>query len=399
MLAVIPKLATAVNPRLGRIGPGAIRAFDNQISQIPGLIKLTLGEPDFAVPGHVKRAAVQSIEADDSHYGPTAGKLRLREAIAVDLWNSRGVHYDPASEIVVTDGATEALAATIMGLFGPGDQVLIPTPAFSLYLPLVQLAGATPVMIDTSEDGFLLTAARLTTAIEAAGGAVRGLIFNDPVNPTGQVYPAELIDQLAAVLAKHHLLVVTDEIYRDLTYDRQPASLASRLANQTILVSGMSKSHAMTGYRLGYLAGPAALVQQVTKLHGLLVTTVNNAAQAAALEGVRSGKADPANFRTAYRKRRNLVARRLRAARIDFSPPAGAFYLFMRIPAAYGQDDRAFALDLAQTARVGLIPGSAFGAGGQGYVRLSYAAATDQLQTGLDRLIAFVEQVNKQKGR
>ena len=387
-------LATLTNLRnqlLDTVAPSAIRSFDNQISSIPGIIKLTLGEPDFNVPEHVKAAAIKSIEENDSHYAPASGKPELRQAISDYLKDSRGVTYNPADEVLVTVGATESLASITYGILNPGDKVLVPTPAFSLYFALVKMAGADPVMIDTSNDGFQLTAQRLEAEIEAAGDQVKAVLLNYPNNPTGRTFTKTELEDLAAVLKNHELLVIADEIYSDLTYDQDHYSLATLLPEQTLLVSGLSKSHAMTGYRMGYVAGPAGIMRSVAQIHSYLVVCVNDATQAAAVEALNNGREDPLVFKKAYKKRRDYIIEKMTKMGFQIATPQGAFYVFAKIPDQFGKDDFKFALDVAKQAQVGLIPGSVFGAGSDGYVRLSYAASDENIKVAMERLATYME--------
>ncbi|EHS87514.1 Amino acid aminotransferase [Limosilactobacillus gastricus PS3] len=387
-------LATLTNLRnqlLDTVAPSAIRSFDNQISSIPGIIKLTLGEPDFNVPEHVKAAAIKSIEENDSHYAPASGKPELRQAISDYLKDSRGVTYNPADEVLVTVGATESLASITYGILNPGDKVLVPTPAFSLYFALVKMAGAEPVMIDTSNDGFQLTAQRLEAEIEAAGDQVKAVLLNYPNNPTGRTFTKTELEDLAAVLKNHELLVIADEIYSDLTYDQDHYSLATLLPEQTLLVSGLSKSHAMTGYRMGYVAGPAGIMRSVAQIHSYLVVCVNDATQAAAVEALNNGREDPLVFKKAYKKRRDYIIEKMTKMGFQIATPQGAFYVFAKIPDQFGKDDFKFALDVAKQAQVGLIPGSVFGAGSDGYVRLSYAASDENIKVAMERLATYME--------
>ncbi|GHV97185.1 aminotransferase [Lactobacillus nasalidis] len=393
MPEVDPSLRALGNQALSRIAPSAIRAFDDEISQVPGIIKLTLGEPDFAVPEHVKRAAIRGIEADDSHYGPSKGKLALRQAISNYLADTRKVSYDPETEIIVTDGATEAVTASLLGLLNPGDKVLVPTPVFSLYFTNIEMAGGEVVMIDTSATGFNLTPERLEEEILAAGDRAKAVMLNYPCNPTGRTYSKEELTALAAVIKKHHLLAICDEIYSELTYDQEHFSLASLLPGQVILISGLSKSHAMTGYRLGYIAAPAELLPNVAKAHSFMVTCVDNIAQDAAIEALTNGLDDPKAFKEAYRRRRDFMVENLTKLGFEMAVPDGAFYIFAKIPEKFGSDDFAFAEDVAKKAGVGLIPGSVFGKGSAGYVRLSYAAADDKLSQVIDRLRDYVSKL------
>lgn len=380
-----------VNNRVNSLPPAQIRAFDDEISNVPGIVKLTLGEPDFNVPNHVKAAAVESIEDNDSHYSASRGTIALRKAICDYLVRTRGVNYDPANEVIVTVGATEAITATTFALLNPGDKVIIPSPIFSLYFPSVSLTGAEPVAVDTTSDGYLLTADRLEKELASNGDQVKAIVLNYPNNPTGRTYSRDELADLARVIKAHHLIAIVDEIYSELVYDQPFASLASLIPEQTVLINGLSKSHAMTGYRLGYLAAPVELITQISKMHSFMVTCPNDTAQAAALEALTNGQDDPQHFRKHYQARRDRLVSAMRAAGFEFAIPNGAFYLFVRIPAEYGDDDFQFARDLAHQAKVGVIPGSAFGPGGEGHIRLSYAAADESIDLAIKRITAFMK--------
>lgn len=393
----MPKLATqlssTINNQLAAVPPAQIRAFDEEVSAVPGLVKLTLGEPDFAVPGHVKNAAIKSIQSDDSHYSPSKGKIELRKAISKYLEKSRHIHYDPATEIVVTIGATEAVTATTFAMLNPGDKVIIPTPAFSLYFPSVSLPGAKPIKVNTAADDFLLSAERLAEVLAKEGSAVKAVILNYPNNPTGRSYSEEELKALAKVIEEHHIYAIVDEIYSSLMYDQPFHSLATLLPEQTILISGLSKSHAMTGYRLGYVAAPAEFIANMSKMHSFMVTAPNDTAQAAAVEALENGDDDPKLFKQAYRKRRDRLATAMKEMGFEIALPDGAFYIFAKIPVQFGSDDLAFARKLAHEAKVGVIPGKAFGPGGEGYIRLSYAAADEAIETAISRLNEFMKKL------
>lgn len=397
----MPELPSAfknvVNQRVNQLPPAQIRAFDDEISAIPGIVKLTLGEPDFNVPDHVKQAAIQSIQEDDSHYSASRGTLPLRKAIVNYLKRTRQVQYDPANEVIVTVGATEAITATTFALFNPGDKVIVPTPTFSLYFPSVSLTGAKPIKVDTSADGFLLTADRLEQVLTKEGDQVKAVILNYPNNPTGRSYSQEEINALAAVCKQHHLLAIVDEIYSELMYDQSFYSLATALPEQTILISGLSKSHAMTGWRLGYVAAPDAIINQVSKMHSFMVTAPNDTAQAAALEALTNGNQDPVQFRQHYQRRRDQLSAAMRQLDFTIAVPDGAFYIFAKIPEQFGDDDFRFARELAHQAKVGVIPGHAFGPGGEGHVRLSYAASDQAIKLAIQRLNNYMTQLNEGK--
>ncbi len=385
------KLSEVVNKNVAAVSPSGIREFDQEISAIPGIIKLTLGEPNFDVPQHVKQAAIDSINENKSHYSVNKGILELREGISRYLDRSTGVHYDPKTEIVVTIGATEAIFSTITSMLNPGDKVIVPTPAFALYFPVVEIAGGELITIDTSDDGFLLTAEKLQAALDENGDSVKAIILNYPSNPTGATYSAQQLQSLANVIKQHGLFVVADEIYSELTYGVEHVSIAKMLPGQTIVINGLSKSHAMTGYRIGYFAGPADFVANATKMHAFAVTSPSNPAQYAAKEAYENGLEDPVSMRQAYQKRRDYVADRLQKMGLSIVLPQGAFYIFAQIPAGLPQDSVTFATDLAKKAKVGVTPGSAFGPGGEGYVRLSYAASDEDLKQAMDRMADYLQ--------
>ncbi|WP_283582760.1 aminotransferase class I/II-fold pyridoxal phosphate-dependent enzyme [Limosilactobacillus difficilis] len=395
----MPQLAEdlnkTVNDRITKMQISGIRAFDGMCSKIPGILKLTLGEPDFNTPEHVKQAAIDGIKNNDSHYSVNRGKIELRQAIASYIKRSRGIDYDPETEIIVTIGGTEALTSTMMAMLNPGDKVIIPTPVFSLYFPIVEITGAKPILVNTASDDFNLTPERLEDEIAKAGDGVKAVMLNYPTNPTGRTYTKEQIQALAAVIKKHHLFAVVDEIYSSLIYGgRKHYSMATEMPERTILVSGLSKSHAMTGYRLGYICGPAKFVNEAGKIHSYLVTTATDASQDAAIEALNNGDEDPIKMRAEYEKRRDYLEAALRKLGFEMATPEGAFYMFAKIPAQYGTDDLKFATDLAKQAKVGLIPGNVFGPGGEGYVRLSYAASDADLHEAVKRISAFMEHLN-----
>lgn len=380
-----------VSHKLDALQPSGIREFNKEVSKIPGIIKLTLGEPDMATPEHVKQAAIRSIEEDDSHYAPQMGKPELLEAISDYIQNTRDVHYDPQTEIIATVGATEALDATLFAILNTGDKVVVPTPIFSLYFPLIEMTGATVVQVDTSADNFVLTPERLEEVLEEEGKGVKAVILNYPSNPTGREYPQEVLAGLAEVIKKHHLYAIADEIYSELVYGVEHYSIATMIPERTIFISGLSKSHAMTGYRLGYVAAPAKIMANISKMHAFLVTTVTNNVQVAAAEALTNGLDDPLEFRKIYQHRRDLLVAGLKKLGFEMLTPEGAFYLFAKIPTQFGTDDVAFAKQLAKEAKVGVTPGSAFGKGGDGYVRLSYASSDENLTEAIKRISEFLD--------
>ncbi|MBB1078327.1 aminotransferase class I/II-fold pyridoxal phosphate-dependent enzyme [Limosilactobacillus sp. STM2_1] len=383
-----------VSHKLDALAPSGIREFNKEVSKIPGIIKLTLGEPDMATPEHVKQAAIKSIEKDDSHYAPQMGKPELLDAISAYIQKTRNVYYDPQSEIIATVGATEALDATLFSLLNTGDKVVVPTPVFSLYFPLIEMTGATVVQVDTSADNFVLTPERLEKVLAKEGKGVKAVILNYPSNPTGREYPKEVLEGLASVIKEHHLYAIADEIYSELVYGVKHYSIATIIPERTIFISGLSKSHAMTGYRLGYIAAPAKIMTNISKMHAFLVTTVTNNVQAAAAEALTNGLNDPVEFRKIYQHRRDLLVAGLKDLGFEMLTPEGAFYLFAKIPTQFGKDDVTFAKQLATQAKVGVTPGSAFGKGGAGYVRLSYASSDENLTESLKRIGKFLNHLS-----
>lgn len=380
-----------INPRLLEVSASGVRSFDAMVSNVPGVVKLTIGEPDLNVPEHVKKAANTSITDNDSHYAPQNGTKAFRDAIVNYLHRTRGLNYDPEKEVVVTIGATEAISSTFFSILKPGDKVIIPTPEWSLYFPLAELAGAKPVLVDTSADNFVMTPEHLEQVIAKEGPSVKAILLNYPNNPTGREYPEDVLRGLAKVIEAHNLFCVADEIYSDLVYNGTHFSIANVIQDRTVLISGLSKSHAMTGYRLGYLCAPAELAAQIEKMHALMVTAVNDSAQAAGAEALNNGAMDPVESSKIYIERRDYLSQVLNEIGMPPVSPDGAFYLFAKIPESFGDDDLNFATRLAKEGKVGCVPGSYFGNGGGGYVRFSYAASMDTIQEAAKRLKAFVE--------
>lgn len=374
---------------LEKIPSSGIRAFAQRIDDIPDLIKLTLGEPDLNTPEHVKQAAVQSILANDSHYSDQRGTLQLRQAISNYLQRKQNLTYDPKSEIIVTVGATEALTAIALSLFQPGDQIIVPTPSYALYFPLIQYTQAELVAINTASTDFVLTPQALENTLQEHPQA-KAILLNYPTNPTGREYSEKVLKQLVPIIRQSHLYVISDEIYSELTYDCPHVSIARYLPERTLLVNGVSKSHAMTGYRIGYLAGPETLINLIAKMHAFMITAPSNPAQAAAAEALENGDQDPVDSRHIYQKRRDYIVQALNEMGLQTMPGEGAFYVFAKIPAQYKNDDEAFALDLAHKAKVGGTPGKSFGPGGEGYIRFSYAASDADLRKAMSRIQKFL---------
>lgn len=386
-------LTKRFNKNLDKIEVSLIRQFDQSISSISGVLRLTLGEPDFTTPDHVKEAAKAAIDANESHYTGMSGLLELRQAASQFVNEKYNLSYDPETEILVTIGATEALSATLTAILEEGDKVLLPAPAYPGYEPIVNLVGAEIVEIDTTENDFVLTPEMLEKAILKQGNQLKAVILNYPANPTGVTYSREQMAALADVLKKYDVFVVCDEVYSELTYTEQPhVSIAEFLPEQTIVINGLSKSHAMTGWRLGFTFAPAAFTAQLIKSHQYLVTAANTMAQFAGVEALTAGKDDAELMKREYIERRDYIIEKMTELGFKIIKPDGAFYIFAKIPAGYNQDSFAFLKDFAQKKAVAFIPGAAFGQYGEGYVRLSYAASMDTIKEAMKRLEEYMEE-------
>ncbi|SIA77809.1 aspartate/tyrosine/aromatic aminotransferase [Mycobacteroides abscessus subsp. abscessus] len=386
-------LTKRFNKQLDKIQVSLIRQFDQAISEIPGVLRLTLGESDFTTPDHVKEAAKRAIDQDQSYYTGMSGLLTLRQAASDFVKEKYQLDYNPENEILVTIGATEALSATLTAILEEGDKVLLPAPAYPGYEPIVNLVGAEIVEIDTTENGFVLTPEMLEKAILEQGDKLKAVILNYPANPTGITYSREQLEALAAVLRKYEIFVVCDEVYSELTYTGENhVSLGTMLRDQAIIINGLSKSHAMTGWRLGFIFAPANFTAQLIKSHQYLVTAANTMAQHAAVEALTAGKDDAEPMKKEYIQRRDYIIEKMTDLGFEIIKPGGAFYIFAKIPAGYNQDSFAFLKDFAQKKAVAFIPGAAFGQYGEGYVRLSYAASMETIREAMKRLEEYMRE-------
>lgn len=391
----MPELSKSVasieNKLVKPIGDDKILMFNSDIAGIPGIVKLTLGEPDFNVPEHVKDAAVKSIEDNESHYTPQKGIPGLRKAISNYLATDYDVKYDPDTEVIVTIGATEAIYTSLYTILNPGDKVIVPTPTFSIYMDDIAILGGQAVEVDTSKDDFKITPDRLKEVLANEGKGAKAMIINYPGNPTGVVYTKAELEALADVIRDTPLLVISDEIYSQLVYGEKHTSFAKVLPGQTILINGLSKSHAMTGYRIGYIAAPKGFVDEAAKVHSFTVTCPSNPAQYAAQEALENGLDDPIEMRKVYQKRRDYIVEQLNNLGYDTVEPDGAFYVFPKIPAKFNLSSETFCRRLAKEALVGVVPGDAFGNAGEGYFRISYATSMDDIKEGISRLAKFTD--------
>ncbi|WP_218683846.1 pyridoxal phosphate-dependent aminotransferase [Carnobacterium maltaromaticum] len=384
-------LSEKFNQQTYKIEVSDIRRFDERVSVIEDMLKLTLGEPDFNTPEHVKLAGISAIENNDSHYTGMAGDLELRKAVATFMQKKYQVSFAPENEILVTVGSTEALSASLLAVLNPGDKIIVPTPIYPGYEPLITLARAEPIYIDTTSNGLVLTPEMIEAAMLEHGDQVKAIILNYPSNPTGVTYNREEVKAIADAVKKYSIFVISDEIYSELTYGETHVSIAEFARDQTILINGLSKSHAMTGWRIGFILAPQELIGQIVKVHQYLVTSATTMAQKAAIAALTAGADDALPMKIEYMKRRDFLYEKMKNLGFEIARPNGAFYIFAKIPDGYTQNSMNFCVDLAEKNKLAIIPGSAFGAAGEGFVRLSYAASMEKLELAMERLTAYME--------
>ena len=384
------ELTQRFNKQVDKIAVSLIRQFDERVSNIPNILKLTLGEPDYNTPEHVKKAGIKAISENYSHYTGMAGLPELRQAVQAFMEKKYQLNYDWETEILISVGATEAIAASLLSILEPGDKVLLPAPIYPGYEPLIVLAGAEPVYIDTRETDFILTPNALKEALEEHGDKVKAVIFNSPSNPTGVVYSAEQLQALAQVLKEYPVFAISDEVYSELTYEGKHVSIAEFLREQTIVVSGVSKSHAMTGWRIGFILAPQELTKELIKTHQYLVTSAATVSQKAAVTALTDGFNDAQLMKKEYQHRRDFVYQKMTKMGFEVAKPSGAFYIFAKIPEKFNQDSMEFCVDLAQKQQLAVIPGIAFGEAGEGYIRISYAASMEVLIEAMEKIKRYV---------
>jgi len=380
------------NSRVARIPASGIRRFFDLIAGVEGVISLGVGEPDFITPERFRRAAVESIQDGRTKYTSNYGILPLREAIAEHTTKLRGVRYDPASEILVTVGVSEAVDLALRATLEDDDEVLIADPSYVAYVPGIVLAGGIPVPVPTDADhDFRLRPEDLRAAITPR---TRAVLLGFPNNPTGAVLSAEDVDGIAALAAEHDLIVYADEIYDRLVYGAAHESIVSRpgMRERTVYLAGFSKSYAMTGWRVGYACAPAEVIEMMMKIHQYSVMCVPTAGQYAALEALRSGEADVQRMLGEYDRRRRRIWERFNAMGLRCFEPRGAFYCFPDVRST-GLDDATFAERLLTEEKVVVVPGSAFGDGGRGHIRACYAASMEQIDEACDRIERFLSRL------
>lgn len=386
-----------LNDNIKEVKPSGIRRFFDIANEMDNVISLSIGEPDFTTPWHVREAGIESLQKGKTWYTPNRGFAELREEICNYFTRRFAVDYDPDSDVLVTVGGSEAIDLCVRSLVNPGEEVLIPQPSFVCYEPMVQMARGVPVIIETKiENNFRLTAQELKEHIT---DKTKLLILPYPNNPTGGVMRREHMEEIAEVIKRHDIMVLSDEIYSELTYgDRPPVSFAAieDMKERTVVVNGFSKSYAMTGWRLGYALGPEEIIAQMTKLHQYAIMSAPTTAQYAAIEALRHGDNDIEKMRTQYNMRRRLLVDGLRGMGLSCFEPEGAFYVFPCIRSS-GLTSEEFCERLIREERVAVVPGTAFGACGEGFVRVSYSYSVKHITEALKRMERFVKKLQADK--
>ena len=371
------------------IKPSGIRKFFDIVSEMKDAISLGVGEPDFDTPWHIRDEGIYSLERGRTFYTSNAGLKELRQEICNYLQRKQGISYDPLTEVLVTVGGSEAIDMGLRAMINPGEEVLIPQPSYVSYEPCAILAGAKPVIINLkAENEFRLTAEELEEAITEK---TKILILPFPNNPTGAIMERKDLEAIAEVIIKHDIFVMSDEIYSELTYKEKHVSIAELpgMKERTILINGFSKAYAMTGWRLGYACGPAEIIRQMTKIHQFAIMCAPTTSQYAAVEALKNGDADIAQMRTAYNQRRRFLMNAFREMGLECFEPYGAFYVFPCIK-EFGMTSEEFATRFLEEEKVAVVPGTAFGDCGEGYLRISYAYSLENLKVAIGRLEHFI---------
>ncbi|HAV63646.1 MAG TPA: pyridoxal phosphate-dependent aminotransferase [Verrucomicrobiales bacterium] len=378
-------IATSVRsiPRSG------IRDFFDLVQGVPGVISLGVGEPDFVTPWHIREAAIYALEKGRTSYTANLGLLKLREAIARHLEKSFQVRYHPKNQILVAVGVSEAMDLAFRAVINPGDEVIYHEPCYVSYAPGIALAGGVPVAVSCkAENGFAVTAEAIARAITPRSKA---LVLNFPTNPTGGTMLRAELEKIAALVKQHNLLVITDEIYSELTFEGDHVSIASLpgMVERTIFLHGFSKAYAMTGFRIGYACGPAELIEAMMKVHQYSMLCASIISQEAALEAIKNGEPATIQMRDQYRLRRNYIVNAFNELGLSCHLPRGSFYAFPCIRST-GLTSKEFATRLVEEEKVACVPGSAFGASGEGYLRACFATSMEQIKEAVERLKRFV---------
>ena len=385
---------SALSPRVKDIAPSGIRKFFDLLENMDtsDALSLGVGEPDFVTPWHIRDAGVYALEKGFTKYTSNAGLMELRREIAKYMLRRFALSYDPAGQLVVTVGGSEGIDIAVRAIVNQGDEVIVPVPSFVCYGPIVALAGGVPVYVETkAEDEFRLTAEALRAAITPR---TKLLVLPFPNNPTGAIMERRDLEAIADVLRGTNIIVLSDEIYAELTYGGQHVSIANipDMYERTLLVNGFSKSYAMTGWRMGFVCGPRELIRQMVKIHQYAIMCAPTTSQYAAIEAMRAGDGDIQTMRKDYDYRRRFLLEKLRGAGLECFEPRGAFYMFPSIQST-GMTSAEFCARFLTEEHVAAIPGDAFGAGGEGFVRMCYASSLANLSEAMDRLERFLKRL------
>jgi aminotransferase len=385
-----------LNDTIVNIKPSGIRKFFDIVTEMndPNVISLGVGEPDFETPWHIRDEGIYSLEKGRTFYTSNAGLMELREEIARYLKRRFDLEYDPKHEMIVTVGGSEAIDIALRSMVEKGDEVLIPQPSYVSYEPCTVLAGATPVIIELkNENQFRLTAKELEDAIT---DKTKVLILPFPNNPTGAIMERKDLEEIAKVIEEHDLFVISDEIYSELCYTDNHVSIAniSGMKERTILINGFSKSYAMTGWRLGYACGPRRIMDQMYKIHQFCIMCAPTTSQYAAIDALKNGDGDVALMRDSYNQRRRFLVHSFKEMGLECFEPFGAFYIFPCIK-EFGMTSDEFATRLLSEEKLAVVPGTAFGDCGEGFLRISYAYSLEKLKVAIGRLEHFVSKLRK----
>lgn len=387
---------TIIPKRISDIKPSGIRKFFDLLVEMDDVISLTVGEPDFVTPWHIRDAAITSLERGKTYYTGNSGLAELREAIAEYLNRRFSLEYDSQKEVIVTVGGSEAIDMAVRAVVDTDDEVIIPIPSFVCYGPIVELAHGKPVFVETrAEDNFKLTPEALEKAITPK---TKMIVLPYPNNPTGAILTKNELEALAKVIEKTNAVVLSDEIYAELTYGLKHTSIATipSMKERTILVSGFSKAYAMTGWRLGYLAAPRELTKQMLKIHQYAIMCAPTTSQFAAIEALKHGDDDIAEMATEYNRRRKYIISGLNRIGLDCFEAEGAFYAFPKL-GDYGMTSEEFCEKLLYTKKVAIVPGSAFGSCGEGFARISYAYSVKHISAALELMEEFIYELKTGK--
>lgn len=383
-----------LNSKITEIQPSGIRRFFDIVAEMQDAISLGVGEPDFDTPWHIREEGIYSLERGRTFYTSNSGLRELKEEISAYLERQYEVRYDPGSEVMVTVGGSEAIDLAMRVMLEPGEEVLIPQPSYVSYVPCAVMAGGTPVPIELSEeDEFRLTPEKLREKITER---TKLLVLPFPNNPTGAIMEWEDLEKLVPIIEEHDLFLLTDEIYAELSYKGKSRSIIEfpGMRERTVYINGFSKAYAMTGWRLGYACAPKRILQQMLKLHQFAIMCAPTTSQYAAVEALRNGAEDVVKMREAYNERRRYLVSNLRRLGMDCFEPYGAFYVFPSVK-RFGMSSEAFATQLLREERVAIVPGTAFGSCGEGFMRISYAYSIQNLKRALERIEHFVGRLEK----